>query len=262
MRENHAKEKLLRGEPVFGCAALGTHYPELAHTYAASGFDFLLIENEHWPMSLESDQLLVRAARAADITAITRVPDAEYHLVARTLDTGAEGIIVPRVETPERAAEVVSWSRFPPEGRRGCGPGPLLYDYESVPLPEALEHWNRNTLVVIQAESQQAIERIDEIAAVPGLDAIMIGPADLSISLGIPLQLDHPDFVRSVEAVSQACANHSIISGMFMGDVERVKRYVGLGMRLFSCGGDIGLIRQAGTELVTKLRAGAQEVLG
>jgi len=262
MRTNHAKEKLLRGEPVFGCAALGAPYPELAHAYAAAGFDFMLLENEHWPMSLESDQLLIRAGRAANIPVITRVPDAEYHFVARTLDTGAEGIIVPRVETPERVAEVVSWARFPPEGRRGCGPGPLLYDYESVPLPEALEHWNRNTLVVIQAESKSAIERIDELAAVPGLDAIMIGPADLSISLGIPGQVDHPDFVRSVERVAKACKARGIASGMFVGDPERIKAYLRLGLGLFSCGGDIGLIRQAGTDLVRKLKAVAQEALG
>jgi 4-hydroxy-2-oxoheptanedioate aldolase len=262
MRTNHAKEKLLRGEPVFGCAALGAAYPELAHAYAAAGFDFMLIENEHWPMSLESDQLLIRAGRAANIPVITRVPDAEYHLVARTLDTGAEGIIVPRVESPERAAEVVSWARFPPQGRRGCGPGPLLYDYESVPLPEALEHWNRNTLVVIQAESRSAIEHIDELAAVLGLDAIMIGPADLSISLGVAGQMDHPEFVRSVERVAAACKAHGIASGMFVGDPQRIKGYLRLGLRLFSCGGDIGLIRQAGTDLVRKLKAVAQEALG
>jgi 2-keto-3-deoxy-L-rhamnonate aldolase RhmA len=262
MRANHAKEKLQAGQPVFGCAALGAPYPELAHAYATAGFDFLLIENEHWPMSLESDQLLVRAGRAADLPVLTRVPDAEYHLVARTLDTGADGVIVPRVESPERAAEVVSWARFPPEGRRGCGPGPLLYDYESVPLEQAIEHWNRNTLVVIQAESRTAIDRIDELAAVTGLDAIMIGPGDLSISLGIPGQVEHPDFVRAVERVAQACADHRIASGMFVADPERIKQYMRLGLRLFSCGGDIGLIRQAGTELMRKLKAVTDEVLG
>jgi len=261
MRTNHAKEKLARGQAVFGCAALGASYPEIAHAFAAAGFDFLLIENEHWPMSLESDQLLVRAARAADLTVITRVPDAEYHLVARTLDTGAEGIIVPRVESPERAAEVVSWARFPPEGKRGCGPGPLLYDYEAVPLTEALAHWNRNTLVVVQAESKQAIDCLDEMAAVPGLDAIMIGPTDLSISLGVPGQMDHPDFARAVERVAEACAAHGIASGMFVGDVERIRIYLGLGMRLFNVGGDIGLLRQAGAELMRKLRGVADEVL-
>jgi 2-dehydro-3-deoxyglucarate aldolase/4-hydroxy-2-oxoheptanedioate aldolase len=262
MRTNRVKEKLARGEPVFGCAALGTPYAELAHAYAAAGFDFLLIDNEHWPMSLESDQLLIRAGRAANIPVITRVPDAEYHLVARTLDTGADGVIVPRVDTPERAAGVVSWARFPPQGRRGCGPGPLLYDCQSASLPEALEHWNRNTLVVIQAESQAAIASIDGLASTAGLDAIMIGPADLSVSLGIPGEMDHPAFVRAVERVAAAGAAHGIASGMFVGDPQRIKGYLRLGMRLFSCGGDIGLIRQAGADLAQKLKAAAQEALG
>ena len=116
--------------------------------------------------------------------------------------------------------------------------------------------------MVVQAESKAAIERIDDIAGVPGLDAIMIGPGDLSISLGVPGQTDDPAFVRCVEAVARACGERGIVSGMFVGDPERIRRYMQLGMRLFSCGGDIGLIRQAGTELVAKLRAVAQDVMG
>ncbi len=261
MRANPVKEKLARGEPVFGCAALAAPHPEIAHVCAAAGFDFLLIENEHWPTSLAADQALIRAARAANLTAITRVPDAEYHLVARTLDTGAQGIIVPRVNSPERAAQVVSWARYPPEGVRGYGPGPLVYDYQAGSMADIIRHVNRNTLVVIQAESRRAIECIDELAAVPGLDAIMIGPADLSISLGVPGDMDHPDFARALERVAAACAARGIASGMF-APPDRVRACLGLGMRLFSVAGELGLLRSAGTALMKDMRAAAEEVLG
>jgi 2-keto-3-deoxy-L-rhamnonate aldolase RhmA len=256
---DNLRARLHRGEPVIG-SWINSASPIVAELMAAAGFDFLLIENEHWPTSLAADQVLIRAARAANLTAITRVPDAEYHLVARTLDTGARGIIVPRVNSPERAAEVVSWAHYPPEGTRGYGPGPLVYDYEPASTPELIERVNANTLVVVQAESRRAIECIDELAAVPGLDAIMIGPADLSISLGIPGDVDHPDFVRALERVVGACAAHGIASGMFTS-ADRVRTCLGLGMRLFCVISDLGLLRQAALSVMTDMRAAAQEAV-
>lgn len=255
MRKNRMKEKLRSGGTVFGFAVVGTSYPELAHAYAQAGFDFLLIENEHFPLSLESDQQLIRACRAADIPVIVRVPDAEYHLVARTLDAGADGVIVPRVEGPKRAADVVSWAKYPAQGRRGYGAGPLLYDYESVPMPEAVKHFNENTVVIVQAETLPAMETVEEMAAVDGLDAIMIGPADLSISLGIPGEFRAPRFVEQVERVVSACARAGIASGIFCGDLDLLRDYIGMGMRCFSCGGEIGLIRSAAAELVKRLHS-------
>lgn len=255
MRKNTMKEKLRAGGTVFGFAVTGTAYPELAHAYAQAGFDFLLIENEHFPLSLESDQQLIRACRAADIPVIVRVPDAEYHLVARTLDTGADGVIVPRVEGPQRAAEVVSWVKYPPQGRRGFGVGPMLYDYETVPLPEAVRHFNENTVVIVQAETLPAMASIEQMAAVEGLDAIMIGPADLSISLGIPGEFRAAQFVEQVERVVKACAQAGIASGIFCGDLDLMKTYIEMGMRCFSCGGEIGLIRSAAGDLVKRLHS-------
>jgi len=255
MRTNRMKEKLRSGGAVFGCAVLGTGYPEIAHAYAQAGFDFLLIENEHFPLSLESDQQLIRACRAAEIPVIVRVPDAEYHLVARTLDAGADGIIVPRVNGPEQTAEVVSWIKYPPQGRRGYGAGPLMFDYQSVPIADAVKHFNENTVAIVQAETMPAIETVEKIAAVRGLDAIMIGPADLSISLGIPGEFRSPVFVQQVERVAKACAQAGIASGIFCGDLDLLKDYIGMGMRLFSCGGEIGLIRKAAADLVRSLHS-------
>lgn len=255
MRKNRMKEKLRSGGTVFGCAVAGTAYPEIPHAYAQAGLDFLLIENEHFPMSLESDQQLIRACRAADIPCIVRVPDAEYHLIARTLDAGADGVIVPRVGNPRQAADVASWVKFPPQGRRGFGAGPLLYDYESVPLADAVKHFNENTVVIVQAETLPAMEAIEQMAAVEGLDAIMIGPADLSISLGIPGEFRAAKFVEQVERVAKACAQTGIASGIFCGDLDLLKTYTGMGMRCFCCGSEIGLIRSAASDLVKRLHA-------
>jgi 2-keto-3-deoxy-L-rhamnonate aldolase RhmA len=249
------KEKLRSGSAVFGCAVVGTGYPEIAHAYAQAGFDFVLIENEHFPLSLESDQQLIRACRAADIPVIVRVPDAEYHLVARTLDAGAEGVIVPRIQGPQQAADVVSWVKYPPQGRRGYGAGPLLFDYQNVPIADAISHLNDNTVVIVQAETMPAIETAQGIAAVQGLDAVMIGPADLSISLGIPGEFRSPKFVEQVERVAKACAQAGIASGIFCGDLDLLKSYIAMGMRCFSCGGEIGLIRKAATDLVQSLHS-------
>ncbi len=131
----------------------------------------------------------------------------------------------------------------------------MLYDYESVPLPKAIEHFNENTVVIVQAETIPAMETIEQMAAVKGLDAIMIGPADLSISLGIPGEFRAPKFVEQVERVVKACARAGIASGIFCGDLDLLKDYIGMGMRCFSCGGEIGLIRSAASDLVKRLHS-------
>jgi len=251
---NPLKQALAAGELQIGLAITGPASPEVPVIYKQAGLDFILIENEHLPKSLESDEVVIRSARAVGLPALVRVPDAEYHLIARTLDTGAGGIIMPRVEDRATAEFVIECAKFPPAGRRGFGLAPFATGYAEAPLGEMAAHINANSAVLIQVESPGAIEQAAAIASVPGVDAIVIGPADLSLRLGIPGELDHPRFVECVEAVIAAAKQAGIASGIFMGDRERVKRYIEMGMRWFSCGGEEGLIRAGARALVEDLR--------
>ena len=254
MKSNPLKPALAAGELQIGLAIVGPPNPELPVIYRQAGVDFMLIENEHLPKSLESDQVIIRAAKAAGLPTVVRVPDAEYHLIARTLDAGADGIMVPRVEDRATAEFVVECAKYPPLGRRGYGPAPFVLGHEPTTIAEAAEHFNANLVTLIQVESPAAIEQAEAIAAVPGVDAIIIGPADLSLRLGIPGEFDHPRFEECVERVAAAAKRAGIASGIFMGDRARVRRCIEIGMRVFICGSEEGLIRAGAKALVDDLR--------
>ncbi len=134
-----------------------------------------------------------------------RVGELLYSLVARLLDAGAQGIILPRVEDPKLLTEAMSWMRFPPVGKRGYGVNPTMVGYEGHTFAEIIEHQNRNTVSVVQFETVRAMERADELLSVPGVDIAMVGPADLSISLGVPGQFDNPLLISTVDGLIEKC---------------------------------------------------------
>lgn len=253
MRPNRAKAALKRGEPIFGMVAV-TGWLGAPRAYATAGADFMLIENEHRTLGIETGQALVAQARALGLPCIIRVTNAEYHLVARSMDAGADGVVVPRVESARTAREAVSWVKFPPEGRRGFGIASVVTDYEPLSIAEAIEHLNANSLVLIQVETRAGVEAVSEIAAVPGVDAVVIGPADLSISLGIPGQTQHPAFIEALECVIAACRAAGIASGMFVSDPAVAREWLARGMQWFNCGNDEGLIMQGAAGMLKRLR--------
>ncbi len=189
---NQTRERLARGETVFGCGLQVYRSAEIPRAFAAAGFDYVFIDMEHGAYDLETVQDMIAACNTAGITPIVRVGELLYSLVARLLDSGAQGIILPRVEDPKLLAEAMSWMRFPPVGKRGYGVNPTMVSYEGHTFAEIIEHQNRNTVSVVQFETRVAMERADELLSVPGVDIAMVGPADLSISLGVPGDFDNP----------------------------------------------------------------------
>src|ERR1019366_6062739 len=188
MRANLTREKLAKGGAVFGCGLQVYPSAEIARTFAAAGFDYVFIDMEHGTLNLDTG-----------ITPIVRVGELAYSRVARLLDGGAQGIILPRVEDPRMLEEALAWMRFPPLGKRGYGVNPTMIGYEARTFPEIIGHQNSNTLAVVQFETVTAMERADELLSVAGMDIAMVGPADLSISLGIPGQFDNPLLIATVE---------------------------------------------------------------
>ena len=186
MRINTTRERLAKGEVVYGCGLQVYRAPEIPRAFAAAGFDYVFIDMEHGSFNLETAHDMIISCKLAGITPIVRVGEVQYTLCARLLDQGAQGIILPRVEDPKVLEAALSWLRFPPLGVRGFGINPTMVDYETRSMPEIIEHQNRETLAVVQFETVRAVERADELLSLKGLDVMMIGPADLSISLGIP----------------------------------------------------------------------------
>src|SRR5690242_15773524 len=156
MRVNNTREKLSRGETVIGCGLQVYRSPEIARTFAAAGFDYVFIDMEHGTFDLETAKDMIAASLDAGITPIVRVGELLYSLVARLLDGGAQGVILPRVEDPRILEEALSWFRFPPEGKRGYGVNPTMIGYEARTFPEIIEHQNRNIVSVVQFETRNA----------------------------------------------------------------------------------------------------------
>jgi 2-dehydro-3-deoxyglucarate aldolase/4-hydroxy-2-oxoheptanedioate aldolase len=255
MRVNHTRERLTKGETVLGCAIQAYRSPEIARAFAAAGFDYVFIDMEHGSFNLETAHDMIVAAVAAGITPIVRVGELLYSLVARLLDAGAQGIILPRVEDPRLLEEALSWLRFPPQGKRGFGVNTTMIDYEARSFPEIMEHQNRNTLAVVQFETTTAIDRADELLSVTGMDIAMVGPADLSISLGIPGQMDNPLLISTVERLIEKCNRHGVVPGIQTRNVAMAEAWVERGMRFVGAGAEHGLLLEKAREAVSILRA-------
>jgi len=256
MRVNLTREKLLKGEAALGCALQVYRSPEIARTFAAAGFDYVFIDLEHGSFNLETAHDMIVAANSSGITPIVRVAELLYSLIARLLDSGAQGIILPRVEDPRVLEEALSWMRFPPEGKRGYGVNATMISYEARNFTEIIEHQNRNTLAVVQFETVTAMERADELLSVKGMDIAMVGPADLSISLGIPGQFEHPKLVSTVERLMEKCNQHGVVPGIQVRTVAAAKFWLARGMRFVGAGGEHGLLLEKAREAVAQLKAG------
>jgi 2-keto-3-deoxy-L-rhamnonate aldolase RhmA len=254
MRINTVKQARKEGKAQFGCNTSMLRSPEVPRILAAAGLHWSYLDSEHGGFDLETLQDLIRAANEAGLCPIVRVADLQYPLVARALDCGAQGVLFPRVESPELLEKAISWTRFPPEGVRGYGLQPTHVGYEAVGMPDIIAHSNANTMVALQIETKTAIERIDELLSVPKIDAVMIGPADLSISLGVAGQFEHPTLVAAIEKIRDACIRHGIAPGIHMRSLKLVQYWRDHGMLFLSCNSEIGFMLEKATETVAALK--------
>jgi 2-keto-3-deoxy-L-rhamnonate aldolase RhmA len=255
MRENKVKSALKRGETVFGTMVQEMRSPGIAQILAVAGFDFFFIDMEHSPFNMETVADLIRTARLSNIAPFIRVPDLEYHLLSRPLDAGAQGLMVPRVDTPDQVRKVISFMKYPPMGERGCAVLRGHAEYQAEPVKDFIEGANRETLVIIQIESKQAIDHIEDMVSIPGVDVALIGPNDLSVSLGIPGELTHPLEIEHIDKVIAACTKYGVASGIHTGNLDELKSWMEKGMRFITWSGDIGMILDASRNALNTLRS-------
>ena len=255
MHINPVKHALKEGKLQAGCSFGSLRSPEVARILAAAGFQWSYIDSEHGPFDLETLQDICGAAVTAGLMPIVRVADLQYSLVARALDNGAQGIIFPRVEDPALLAKAISWTQFPPKGVRGFGLGATHIGYQKATIPQVIEHMNANTMVVLQIETKLAVERRDELLSVPGIDAIMIGPADLSISLGVPGEFDHPKMIETIELVKESCLKHGVAPGIHLRALPLAKFWKERGMKFLSCGVETAFMLETATAVASALKA-------
>ena len=255
MRKNLVKQALAEGKLQLGTGFGQFRSPEIPRLLAAAGFRWAFIDTEHGGFDLETIQDICRVSNLVGLAPIVRVADLQYSLVARALDCGAQGVIFPRVESAELLAKAVSWTKFPPAGIRGYGLGAWQVDYEPLKFPEIIEHVNANTMVVLQIETRRALDMRDELLAVGGVDAVMIGPADLSISLGVPGDFQHPKMVEAMEAVRDSCRSHGVAPGTQTRNPALARFWKERGMIFLGCSSDAAMLHERAAELITQINA-------
>lgn len=254
MYVNRVKNALKAGRLQLGTGYWQLRSPEIARLLAAAGFDWAFVDTEHGGFDLETVQDICRVSRLAGLSPIVRVTDLLYPFVSRALDCGADGIIFPRVEDPEELTRAVSWTKFPPVGIRGYGLSGHQLDYEAHSFLEVIEHMNASTLVVFQIETRRAFEAREELLSVQGVDAIMIGPADLSISLGVPGEFEHPLMVETIEAIRDSCLKHGVAPGIQTRNVKLAQFWKERGMLFLGCSNELAMMSERAGEIVRSLR--------
>ena len=244
--QNRAKEKLEKGELCIGLGLRMARTVEIGRVLHTCGYDYAFIDMEHNSMGIDTAVQIAVACQDAGVTPMVRVPGYEHYLATRVLDAGAMGIIFPHVDTPEQAARLVSFCKYPPVGHRSAAGAMAQLNYQAVPTKEATELVNNNTLLVFMLESPQAIANADAIAAVPGVDVLLIGSNDLCMEMGIPTQFDHPKLTEAVETTIAACHKHGKHPGLGgVYDEVIAKRFIESGMRFILASGDMPLFMNA-----------------
>ncbi len=254
MRVNKVKQALKEGKLQLGCSVSMIRSPEITRILAAAGLDWTYLDSEHGGFDLETLQDLARAANDNGLCPIVRVAELQYALVARALDSGAQGVLFPRVESPELLEQAISWTRFPPLGVRGFGLQPTHLNYEKAGMPEIIAHMNEHVMVVLQIETATALNRVGDLLAVPGVDAVMIGPADLSVSLAVPGQFEHPSMVAAIEKIRDACLLRGVAPGLHVRSVKLAQYWRDHGLKFLSCNSEIGFLLEKAQETVAALR--------
>jgi 4-hydroxy-2-oxoheptanedioate aldolase len=257
---NVAREKLEQGQLSLGVGVRLTRSVEIGKAMAVAGFDWLFLDMEHGVMSLDACAQISVAALDAGIAPIARVPNGEYAIATRALDNGALGIVMPHVDTAEEAREVVSKLKYPPVGHRSMGGIGPHYGLRSASTGDAAKALNAANLTVVMLETPTAIANAEAIAAVPGVDVLLIGSNDLCAEMGIPGDFGNERVAEAYRVRIAACRKHGKFPGMAGIYNEAIMpRYIEMGARFILSGQDAAFLMAgaaARTGFLRKLTAG------
>jgi 4-hydroxy-2-oxoheptanedioate aldolase len=253
---NAARERLEAGGLALGVILRQARTVDIAPIMQAAGYDWLFLDLEHNSMDLDMAVQISVAALGVGIAPIVRVPARQLWMATRVLDGGALGIVMPHVDTPEEARQVAQALRYPPLGHRSVAGGLPHFGYAKLGLAETCTAINAATLVIVMLETPTAIGNAAAIAAVPGIDSLLIGTNDLAMELGIPGAFGDERIAAAYQSVVDACRANGKFAGVGgIADRELLRRYIGMGVRLVLPGSDLGFMASAASECAAAMRA-------
>jgi 4-hydroxy-2-oxoheptanedioate aldolase len=247
---NLAKEKLAKGEPVFSMTIRLVRTVDIASIAHTAGFESVYIDMEHSSFPLEAAGQICMACNALGVTPLVRVPGPDPFFIAKVMDAGAMGIIVPGVQSAEEARDAVRAIKHAPLGIRSfSGAAPQL-NYRSLPTDETIRELDQASMVVAMIESRIGLDAVENIAAVEGVDMLLVGASDLSTELGVAGQVDHPEVHKAFLRVIEACRAHGKAMGIggMGGRPDLVRQYLELGAGFVSTGNDITFLSGAAAQ--------------
>jgi 4-hydroxy-2-oxoheptanedioate aldolase len=253
---NAAVERLKAGELAVGIILRSARTVDIAPAMKAAGFDWLFLDLEHNSMDLDMAVQISVAALGAGIAPVARVPARQLWLATRILDGGGLGIVMPHVDTPEEAKAIAAALRYPPLGHRSVAGGLPHFGYEKLALAETCAAINAATLVIVMLETPQAIANADAIAAVPGIDSLLIGTNDLAMELSVPGNFGDERIVAAYQSVVDACRKHGKHAGVGgISDDALLRRYIEMGVRVVLPGSDFSFLQMAAAERAATMRS-------
>jgi 2-dehydro-3-deoxyglucarate aldolase len=229
--------------------------PGIGHIMKAAGCDFAFFDMEHTGFSFETLKSAIRYFEAAEVPVIVRVPAVQNDMLARACDMGAEGLIAPMISTLAQARALIDSVKYAPQGKRGVGLGFAHDNYRSGPVAQALQAANDRTVIMCLLETAEGAENADAIAALDGVDGLWVGHFDLSVSLGIPGQFDHPKFKAAIDRIIAAAKSHNKSLGRLVSNTDQGIHNFKQGFDFCCYSGDVWVLRDALTAALNTLRA-------
>jgi 2-dehydro-3-deoxyglucarate aldolase/4-hydroxy-2-oxoheptanedioate aldolase len=230
------------GEVIFGQMVLELFTSGIGPMLAAAGMEFVIYDMEHGRCDIALLAEMIAGCRGSAIVPMARVPDVHFQPLSRVLDIGARGVMVPRVETRAQAEEIVAQLKYAPAGRRGVAMG-IAHDLYCAGGPEFFAQANDETIVILLLETTRAFENLDAIVSVPGVDVAWMGHYDLTMSMGIPAQFNHPLFLDAMDALVASCRRHGVAPGFLPATPQSAAHWIGKGFRALSLGSDVGIFQ-------------------
>lgn len=254
LKRSRVKQILKEGGVCYGTMLRILRSPQAVALTASQKWDYIILDTEHNDYNMETLANMAFVAKYEDIGFFVRVPDKLYHQMAQMLDVGAEGLVLPQVKTRAETEHILLSTKYAPMGKRGVSVSEAVTRFRSFDVVGYTQYANDENMTIVQIESETGVNNVREIVSTPGVDAIMIGPSDLTMDMGIPGQFHHPRVEEAFHTIIATCNEYGVAPGIHLSSMDDVRKWVREGMRFVTYSYDIQFFKNASQEALSQLR--------